>query len=449
MQCESEIEARSDEPFASARGPSETIDASLGTPCVSIFDSGCEASSATLCRDAYPCAASSGTQSIRRPLRVMFLQTDMRVGGAEMVTANIIHRLDRRRFAPELCCLKNLGTLGEALANEIPVHHDLLAGKFDLRVWPRLTRLLRKREIDAVVTVGAGDKMFWGRLAARRIGVPVILSALHSTGWPDGVGRLNRLLTPITDAFIAVAESHGRFLAKNLGVEEVRVAIIPNGVDTEQFAPYPDVLAVRRELGIGPADPVVGIVAALRPEKNHELFLEVARRVANQFPSARFLIIGDGPCRGAVERRANELGVADHTLFLGSRNDVPRLLAAMDVFALTSHIEANPMSILEAMSVGRPVVTTNVGSIHESVEDGRTGFLVPPGEAALFAERVLQLLGNPLTCESMGTAARQAVICRWSSDAMVRGYENLIESVYARKRQARAAGIAQTFMHCG
>ena len=122
-----------------------------------------------------------------------------------MVTANIIRRIDRARFAPELCCLKDRGPLGEELAYFIPVHHNLLHNKYDVRVWPRLVRLLRRRQIDVLVTVGAGDKMFWGRLAAWRARLPVTLSALHSTGWPDGVGKLNRLLTPITDAFIAVA----------------------------------------------------------------------------------------------------------------------------------------------------------------------------------------------------------------------------------------------------
>ena len=180
------------------------------------------------------------------PLKVMFIQTDMRIGGAEMLTANIIRRLDRNRFAPELCCLKERGTLGEMLAEEIPVHYGLLQSKFDLRIWPQLTRLLRRQGIDAVVTVGAGDKMFWGRLAARRVGVPVVLSALHSTGWPDGVGRLNRLLTPLTDSFIAVAASHGEFLAQNLGVSQSKVAVIPNGVDTQRFAPFADEVAIRR-----------------------------------------------------------------------------------------------------------------------------------------------------------------------------------------------------------
>ena len=390
-------------------------------------------------------AASSGTgKSGALRLRVMFVQTDMRVGGAEMITANIIRRLDRARFAPELCCLKELGELGQSLADEIPVHHHLLSCKFDLRVWPRLTGLLRRRKIDAVITVGAGDKMFWGRLAARRAGVPVILSALHSTGWPDGVGRLNQLLTPITDSFIAVAGSHGRFLAKNLGIPERRVAVVPNGVDTMRFAPHPDISGIRRELGIGPTDPVVGIVAALRPEKNHQLFLEMARRVVDQLPSARFLIIGNGPCREAICQQTHELGITDHVIMLGSRDDVPRLLAVMNVFALTSHIEANPVSILEAMSVGRPIVATNVGSIHEAVTEGQTGFLVPPGDVNQFAERVLHLLHEPLLCGSMGAAAREAVTDRWSIEAMIHGYEQLIESIYARKTIAAPAGIAQT-----
>lgn len=370
---------------------------------------------------------------IGRPLRVMFFQTDMRVGGAEMVTANIIRRLDRDRFSPELCCLKDRGALGEELAREIPLHHNLLFSKYDFRVLYRLTDLLQKREIDAVITVGAGDKMFWGRLAARRAGVPVILSALHSTGWPDGVGRLNRMLTPLTDAFIAVAESHGEFLAKNLRIPRDQVAVIPNGVDTKRFAPTADVTSIRSALGIGPTDPVVGIVAALRPEKNHQLFLDMAARVVRELPTARFLIVGDGPQRTALESRARELKVDDHVLFLGSRSDVPELVAAMDIFALTSHIEANPVSILEAMSTGKPVVATNVGSIHEAVAEGRTGHLVTPGDAFQFADRIVRLLNVPLTRQTMGSVAREIVIHRWSIEAMVCGYERLIESTFIRK----------------
>ncbi|HEY4235363.1 MAG TPA: glycosyltransferase [Lacipirellulaceae bacterium] len=368
-----------------------------------------------------------------RPLRTLFLVTSMPVGGAETLLVDLVRRLDRSYFAPEVGCLKERGPLGEMLADEIPVHHGLLAHKYDLRIWPRLTRLLRQRQIDAVITVGAGDKMFWGRLAARRVRVPVVLSALHSTGWPDGVGRLNRLLTPITDAFVAVADLHGAHLIHNERFPAEKVIVIPNGVDTERFAPVPDVLTARRELGIGPTDPVITIVAALRPEKNHELFLEVARRVSQQFATAKFLVIGDGPRRKPLEQLARELSIESSVKFLGSRSDVPRLLSATDVFALTSHNEANPVSILEAMSVGRPVVTTNVGSIREVVVDGHNGSLVPGGDAELLTTRIVSLLEDPISCQEMGARARQTVVDGWSVDNMVRNYERLIAAIFARK----------------
>jgi glycosyltransferase involved in cell wall biosynthesis len=379
-------------------------------------------------------AARRRSLPIGQPLRVMFMHTDLRIGGAEMVTSNLIRRLDRARFAPELCCLKERGALGESLAGEFPVHHGFLRNKFDLRVWPGLVRLLRHRAIDVVLTVGAGDKMFWGRLAAQRARVPVILSALHSTGWPDGVGRLNRLLTPITDAFIAVASSHGRFLVEHEQFPADKVAVIPNGVDTEQFAPIEDGTALRRQLGIESTAPVIGIVAALRPEKDHELFLEMAGRIVSQIRSARFLIVGDGPRRPALEQRARKLGIKSKVTFLGNRADVPRLLAAFDVFVLTSQIEANPISILEAMSAGKAVVATDVGSIREVVAQGTTGFLVPPGDVEQMAERVLQLIRNPRLARTLGTAGRSTVVDHWSIDAMTERYEGLIESIYARKR---------------
>ena len=175
----------------------------------------------------------------RGPLRVLFAITSMPVGGAETLLVNLVRRMDRQRFCPEICCLKEPGPLGDMLAREIPVHSRLLHSKYDVRVMMRLQHLMRRRQIDAVVTVGAGDKMFWGRMAAWRADVPVILSALHSTGWPDGVGRLNRWLTPVTDGFIAVAQQHGRFLIEGERFPPRKVFVIPNGVDTDRFAPNP------------------------------------------------------------------------------------------------------------------------------------------------------------------------------------------------------------------
>jgi glycosyltransferase involved in cell wall biosynthesis len=369
----------------------------------------------------------------RGPLRVMFLTTSMPVGGAETLLVNLIRRLDRARFAPELCCLKERGPLGETLAREVPTHARLLSHKWDVRVLTRLTRLFQRRQVDAVITVGAGDKMFWGRLAARLAEVPVVAAALHSTGWPDGVGRLNRLLTPITDVFIGVAAAHGEHLVKNEGFPADKVRVIPNGVDTDRFAPLANRTSTREALGLCPADPVVGIVAALRPEKNHGLFLRAAKRVRDQLPQARFVIVGDGPERPALENLARELGLAGAVHFLGGRDDIPAVLAALDLFALTSDNEANPVSILEAMAMGKPVVATGVGSVAESVVEGQTGYLVEPGRVEPMAARWLELLDDPLKARAFGEAGRQRVVERGSLQAMVAGYEQLIETIYRRK----------------
>jgi len=375
----------------------------------------------------------------RPPLRVMFLTTSMPIGGAETLLMNLVRRLDPHRFAPEIACLKQLGPLGELLAEEMPVHSHLLANKFDLRILPRLGKLFRSRKIDAVVTVGAGDKMFWGRLAARLAGVPVVMSALHSTGWPDSIGRLNRLLTPLTDAFIGVADAHAEHLITHEKFPRDKVHTIYNGIDTEVFVPG-DGNALRQELGIPTETPIVGILAALRPEKNHELFLAGARRItaqsiADKQPAPHTVLIGDGERRSALEALAAKLGMAETTHFLGSRSDVAEILPAFDVVALTSHNEASPVSILEALSCGVPVVSTRVGSVPETVLPGQTGALFEPSDLDGFVAATLDLLQDPAKRARLGRQGRQHVLEHCSLDAMVQGYETLIQRLVESKNR--------------
>jgi glycosyltransferase involved in cell wall biosynthesis len=383
----------------------------------------------------------------------MFVITNMPVGGAETLLVNLVRRLDRSRFQPELCCLKQFGPLGEVLAQEIPSFERLIGHKYDISVCGRLTRLLRKRHIDAVVTVGTGgDKMFWGRLAAWRAGAPVILSALHSTGLPDHVEFPNRLLAPITDGFIGVARSHGEYLARSEGCPRRKVFVIPNGVDVERFRPIAEPTGLRAEFNIPANAPVGAIVAALRPEKNHELFLKTAAQVRQQIPNAHFLVIGDGPLRPRLESFADELGLRGAVHFLGTRSDIPEIMSLVDVFLLTSHMEANPVSILEALACGKPVVATHVGSIPESVHDGGTGYLAPAGDERQLAARVVQLFQNPDEARRLGANGRDLVVKQWSLERMVQGYQDLIYDVYVSKCGAyqpdasareRAAGSEQ------
>ena len=231
----------------------------------------------------------------------MFVLTSMPVGGAETLLAELMRRLDRRRFLPELCCLKEFGPLGESLAAEIPAHTALLRHKYDVAVLWRLTRLLSRRRIDAVVTVGPGDKMFWGRLAAWLVGVPVICSAIHSTGLPNPVRAVQSAAGAADGRLHRGRRAARAYLAEHEGCPAAKVRVIPNGVDVEKFHPRWPSRVLRQTLGLPPDPPVAGIVAALRPEKNHELFLRTAALVRQQLPEARFLLIGEGPRRADLD----------------------------------------------------------------------------------------------------------------------------------------------------
>jgi glycosyltransferase involved in cell wall biosynthesis len=163
------------------------------------------------------------------------------------------------------------------------------------------------------------------------------------------------------------------------------------------------------------------------------MFLDVAAAVHRRLPGVRFLVVGDGPQRARLQARADELGIAAAVRFVGTRCDVPEVLSLLDVLLLTSHMEANPLCLLEAMASEKPVVATRVGSVAETVLDGRTGHLVAPGDVPRMAECVLELLADPARAGIMGRAGREHVIAHWSVGGMVQGYENLITEIYRSK----------------
>lgn len=379
----------------------------------------------------------SGSPAARK-LHVKFVITSMPVGGAETLLLNLIRHMDKSAYAPEVVCLKEPGELGIELAADVPVYANLLLSKWDISILPRLAYLFRRGRTDAVITVGAGDKMFWGRLAAKLTGVPVVCSALHSTGWPDGVGRLNRLITPLTDGFIAVAQQHAEHLVEFERFPAERVFTIPNGVDTNRFRPNHAKRAwLRAELGIPEEAKVVGIVAALRPEKNHTQFIQAASEVLRHYPNTHFVIVGEGPERKTIEAAVSEHSCCDNFHLLGNRSDTEQILAGLDLFCLTSRNEANPVSILEALACCVPVVSSDVGSISETVIEGKTGILTKPLSWQATADAMLRMLHNAPLAARMGRAGRVLVRDFWSLQTMVHGYETLIESIFNAKAELK------------
>jgi glycosyltransferase involved in cell wall biosynthesis len=184
-------------------------------------------------------------------------------------------------------------------------------------------------------------------------------------------------------------------------------------------AAVPDGRRALQDLGVPPEAPVIGNVAALTGHKDHGTLLEAAALVKDRVPQARFVIVGDGELRGALEEKSRALGLRDHVVFAGFRDDLDRLMPAFDVFCLSSHMEGLGTSLLDAMAYSRPIVATAAGGIPEAVEDGVTGRVVPPRRPAALADALVEVLTDEGLRRAMGDAGRRRFEQRFTAGRMV------------------------------
>lgn len=373
------------------------------------------------------------------PVTVAFVTSTLGIGGAERILSEVILRLDRRRFAPRIACLYAAGAVGEALrARGVPVFSGLMRHRWDARVVPRLTRWLQHERAAILYTVNQPLVQGWATTCAALARVPAHVTAVHSTGKINRVHRrlwVNRLTLSRVDRVIALSETHRRYLIEAESINARQLVIIPNGIDVAPFQRAPDPSEVKRELNIPERSPVVGIVAMLRPEKAHRTFLEAARLIGAQHPDAHFVVVGDGPERERLEAHARRLGLDGQVHWLGCRDDIVRLLHSMDVGVLSSDpvVETLPLAVLEYMAAGKPVVATRVGSVADLVEEGATGFVVPPREPQALAERIGRLLDDPALAQRCGALARQRVAQHYTMERTIRLTESLFDELLAAK----------------
>lgn len=308
------------------------------------------------------------------------------------------------------------------LVRPIRPHLDALAV---LECWMALRRF--KPDIVHAHSSKAG---LVGRLAAKLAGVPVVFTA-HGWAFTEGIAErsrrvavaLERCAARLSDAIICVSE-YDRQLALRVGVgSESLITRIHNGVPEVRLDPP---LISRSTDSIR-----VVCVARLDAPKDHTLLLEALATIKN-LPWVLELI-GDGPLTAVVQQRARDLGVADRVEFSGLCNDVPSRLAIADVFVLTSDWEGLPLSILEAMRGALPVVASNVGGVAESVVDGVTGFLVPKGDKAVLAERLVRLLGDSALRQEMGLAGRGVYEREFAFEVMYQRTHQVYQDVLLHK----------------
>lgn len=352
-------------------------------------------------------------------MRVCHVVHSLKVGGAEVLVANLTRSLRGSDVEVVVACLDEIGVLGEQLRAEGTAIR--CAGRrpgVDLGLFGRMRGILRDLRADVVHT-HQYTPWFYGGTAAATLGLPLVFTE-HGRHQPDRPKRrrllFNRWLRPRTHAVTAVSRSIRDALIANEGMSPDEVEVVYNGVDHTRLAHDPQVRRTKRaELGLDDTTLAVGTAGRLVEVKNQDLLLRglAGWRDAGAPPFRAFLA-GSGPLDERLRTRAADLGLEDTVVFLGEREDVPELLSAWDAFALTSFSEGTSVTLLEAMSSSLPVVATRVGGNPELIEDGTSGLLVPSDDDTALAAAFGRLAGDAGLRNTLGTAARAEVERRFS-----------------------------------
>ena len=373
-------------------------------------------------------------------LCVLQVLHSLQIGGAEMLAARLARNLKNRvRFA--FACLDELGTLGRELRDEgFPVEVLNRRSGIDIRCVQRLGRFAREQNAD-LIHAHQYTPFFYCRAPAFFVRRPPVLFNEHGRFHPDLPNRkrmiFNRLFLRRIDRVVAVGGAVKQALIANEGIPASRIEVIYNGVSLESFSHDSQARRkVREELGIGNDVPVAIQVARLDYLKDHLTAIRALKAVTQEVPEFKLLIVGEGPERPKIEAEIAKLGVERQVRMLGLRTDVRQLLAAADLFLLTSISEGIPVTFIEAMACHLPIVSTDVGGVKEVIQHGLTGLLSAAGDDRALAQSIVKLLGDANLRRSMGSCGRSRAEQIFSEKEMHERYAELYHEMARRPAKA-------------
>jgi len=357
--------------------------------------------------------------ALTEPLGVAHIAFSLQTGGMERLLVEFARRADRHRFQLNFFSLTGRGAPGDDIqALGWPVHCLGKASGFRWNVVRRLAAAFRRDGIRIVHTHNSGA-MIYGAVAARLAGVPAVIHTRH--GQRFGASRRQHwtfaAVSRLIDRVVGVSEDSAQQCIRE-GVPASRVRTIWNGIDLTRFAYH----------GSKAGGPAV-LVARLVPEKDLPTLLQAVARLVRQEPAFRLQVVGDGPCMPEARQTIEQLGISEQVRLLGERRDVPDILREASLFVLPSRTEGISLTLLEAMASGLPVVATRVGGNAEVVQHGRTGWLVPAGDAVQLADAIHRCWRAPDESRRFGRSGRERVERHFDVDRMVGQYEDMYREI--------------------
>jgi glycosyltransferase involved in cell wall biosynthesis len=368
-----------------------------------------------------------------------------RMHGVKRLFAWMIPRFDKTRFNVSLISLRKKDLSADTL-EEFGIDVTYLARhKFDPGTYAALLKVLQDKRADVLHMHGYGATTF-GRLCAWKMGLPSILHehANHTnTPWFQKVA--DKLLAPHTDLAIAVSESTAEFTTRARLMPAERTKVVYLGAPLDEFArerSAAEVAAARAAFGIEPGTTSIGTITRLMPSKGNSYLIDAAPKILARHPAVRFFIVGEGELQPELEVQARALGLGDRLVFTGFTRDVAAALSALDLVVFPSLWEGTPLTLFEALAMGKPIVATDADGLLDVLTDRHDALVVPKANAERLADAVCALLDRPQEAAGLGAAAR-VTGARYDIAAFVRKMERLYELLHQNSRRTRRAGILQ------
>jgi len=368
-----------------------------------------------------------------KQLKILHVTFNMSIGGTEQVIRQLLKTINDPAYDLSIVCLDNqIGELGNLLQNEGFKIYKLNRDRkgLDLNLIYSLHHFIKENCID-ILHCHQYTPYTYGLLASIATKARVIFTE-HGRFYPDRYKLkrfvLNRVFSYMTSAITAISNSTANALAKYENFPRKKIQTIYNGISDLSVFTYNDTI-IKSQLNIQDSSVVLGTVSRLDPIKNQEMMIYALENIHQTYPNVILLIVGDGPSKDTLYDLAERLKIDDSVIFTGFRLNTHDYLNIMDIFLLPSLSEGTSMTLLEAMSLSKPCVVTNVGGNPEIVLDGITGFVVPSNNQTMFTHSIIELIKDFQLRKSMGNSARLRFNSEFTSKKMANTYEQLYRDV--------------------
>ncbi len=372
-------------------------------------------------------------------LSILHLVNGISDSSITRIVRDLVHHLGQQNFTWHVGGLSGMGDMEdefERIGAKVVVFAKAKGRPVD--TMRRIRDYVAGNRIDIVHTHTPRAILMLRLALGRRRHQQLHLATKHILNFPGDrkwgllYSLVDRLLLYSPDHLIAVSGRVYREITVCPGLDSRRVSMIRNAVDASPYNVPDQRDSCRAEFGLPPESLVIGSTGRVEKQKRYDLFIRGFSSVLSRHPQARLMIVGDGTLRKELEQLAVAEGLSHAVIWPGFRSDIPRLLAAMDIYVQSSANEGLSLSILEAMAAGKPVIITDVGGARELVEDGKTGLLIPPGSASVIAESILALMGNPARMSEIARAGREYVVQEFGLMRMMESYCGLYRTLAKR-----------------